>query len=59
MSLLEALCKKNISINILLKVSDTTIGPILTYGSEVWGLFHFSQKLRMTYLATLRQNNTL
>ena len=59
MSLLQALCKKNIPINILLKAFDTTVGPILTYGSEVWGSFLFNQKLYMTSLATLRQNNTL
>ena len=41
MSLLQALCKKNIPIKILLKVFDTTVGPILTYGSDVWGSFSF------------------
>ena len=44
MSLLQALCKKNISINILLKVFDTKVGPILTYGSAVWGTFSLQSK---------------
>ena len=44
MSLLQALCKKGIPINILHKVSDTTIGPILTYGSEVLGSFSLQSK---------------
>ena len=44
MSFLQALHKKNIPINILLKGFDTTIWPILTYGSEVWGTFSFQSK---------------
>ena len=44
MSLLQALHKKNIPINILLKVFDITVGPILTYGSEVWGTFSLHSK---------------
>ena len=44
MSLLQALCKKNIPINILLKVFDTTVGPILTYGSEIWCSFSLQSK---------------
>ena len=44
MSLLQALCKKNIPINILLKAFDTTVGSILTYGSEVWGSFSLQSK---------------
>ena len=44
MSLLQALCKKNIPINILLNVFDATVGPILTYGSEVWGTFSLQSK---------------
>ena len=44
MSLLQALCKKNISINILLNVFDNTVGPILTCGSEVWGSFSLQSK---------------
>ena len=44
MLLLQALCKKNIPIDILLKVFDTNVRPMLTYGSEVWGSFSLQSK---------------
>ena len=62
MSLLQALHKKNISINILRKVFDTMVGPInrlIPMGQRYGVLFDFDQKLCMTSLATLRQNNTV
>ena len=43
-SLLKVLLTKNLPPNMLIKLFDQTIVPILTYASEIWGTFSLQSK---------------
>ena len=46
-SLLSLFDKVSLDIKIKLSLFDTMIVPILTYGSEVWGVYNFQEVDRL------------
>ena len=43
-------------VQLTMKIFDTVISPILTYGSEVWGVDH-DGKLEMIQLSLFKQSS--